>query len=91
MSPGFSPVIKADCRIQPKEPGVSGSTGMEALNPVFPSAGRDIAVPVQDQIDLFRHFVVMREIRPARRKLHQEEAGHHDAAIQPVIGALPVT
>ena len=49
---------------------------MPTLDSVHPPASDDLSLPIQHQIDLFRHLVVVGEICSRWRKVHQEKVGY---------------
>ena len=88
MRLGFPPVIETDRGVQPEKVSVAGAAGMKTLDPIVASSGHHVAMPVENEINFFRRVVVMRKIGPARGKLHHEEAGDDDSAIELISGAL---
>jgi hypothetical protein len=85
---GFSSIVETNCGIQAEEVGIAGFAGVETFDTVFSSAGHNVSVPIEDQVNFFSRVVMVRKVCPARRELHQKQAGDNDAAIDPVSGAL---
>src|SRR5215469_2845677 len=73
-------VIEADRAVGAKVISVSGLGGMAALDAVHSATGHHFTVAVDNQIDLFGGFMMMRKIGAARRKVHPEEA-HDDIGL----------
>src|ERR1051326_194034 len=91
MRLGFPTVIETHRGVQSEKVSVTGAAGMETLDPVIASPGHHIAVPVENQVDFFRRVVVMGEIGTIRGKLHHEEAGDNNSAIELIPGAFPAS
>jgi hypothetical protein len=66
-------VVEADRAIGAKIISVSRLDGMKAFNSVRPTARGHLSLSIKNEINLFRHFMMMGKIRATTLEIHQEE------------------
>src|SRR5580692_6411199 len=68
-------VVEADRAIRTKIIGVSRFGRMQALNSVHSPTSGHLSLSIQDEINFFCGFVVVRKICTRGREVHQEKVG----------------
>src|SRR5579864_2559734 len=72
----FVLVVEPHGAVGPEVICVSGFGGIAAFDAVVSAPGRHFALAVEDKINFFRDFMMMRKVRAAGREVYQKKTGH---------------
>src|SRR5438046_10063505 len=91
LGSGFVLVVEAHGAVGTEVISVSHFGRITAFDTVLPTTGHHLASPVENQIDFFCRFVMMRKIRASRRKVLPEKAGHEVRLLESIVLSTPGT
>src|ERR1700756_5758383 len=74
-------VVKTDGAVRAEVISVSSLGGKATFESIHSAACDHVSLSIHEQIDFFRSFVMMREVRSPRGEVHPEKARDHVRAI----------